>query len=65
MDEVLASLTPEVREAVKRLAAAHGISVREAVALVIASGVSLAEVRDEGWTILAERNGDVRELAEA
>ena len=65
MTSVLELLTPAARRALEAIAERRGVSLEEALVGAIVRDASIDEVRAEGWHLLVEKDGTVRELADA
>jgi plasmid stability protein len=57
-----ADLSPDVANALKRLAATQGVSLTEALSRAIGTEATLAEKRRNGGKVLVQEGNDLKEL---
>jgi hypothetical protein len=57
-----ADLSPDVANALKRLAATQGVSLTEALSRAIGTESTLAEKRRNGGKVLVQEGNDLKEL---
>jgi hypothetical protein len=57
-----ADLSPAVADALKKLAAAQGVSLTEALSRAIGTESTLAEKRRKGGKVLVQEGDDLKEL---